>query len=218
MPLPLSSIAIQEKNKLATDGLFLLALEITIPGVGTPVRVVRNNENITWRGETWVAFPFELDEIGEESKGEVPRVELRVSNVSRSMESYLQDYDLYTKTNGYTPITVSIFVVNSKNLASSDPEVEHLFELTQAKTNAVWATFTLGASNPFNKRFPQHRILKNHCRFIYNYPVGTSVLCGAPGSAYTTCDKTLPACRLRNNSTRFGGFPGVGRGGIRLAT
>jgi len=219
MPLPLSSIAITEKNLLATDSIFPTALEITIPGVADPVRVVRNNENVIWPSSDtdhpWVAFPFEMDEIGEESKGEIPRVDIRVSNVSRAMESYLQAYDLYTKLNGYTPITVSIFVLNSKSLASSTPEVEHLYELINAKTNPYWATFTLGASNPFNKRYPAHRILKNHCRHVFK-----GVLCGYSG-ATTTCDKTLYACRNMNggsNSARFGGFPGVGSGGIRLAS
>lgn len=217
MPLPISSIAMEEKNKLATDSVWLIALEITIPGESDPVRVVGNNENITWRTYTWVAFPFEINEIGEESKGEVPQVEIRISNVSRAIEAYLQAYDIYTKINGFFPITVSIFVLNSKNLASSTPEVEHLFELKQPKTNAIWATFILSASNPFNKRFPQFRLLKNHCRFRYNYPVGSSLLCGAPSSAFLTCNKTLVACRERNNSVRFGGFPGVGLGGLRLA-
>jgi len=201
----------EEKNLLATDSIWLLALEITIPGVGTPVRVVRNNENVTWRTYTWTAFPFEIDEIGEESKGEIPQVEVRVSNVSRAMEQYLQAYDVYTKANGFTPITVSIFVLNSKNLADTDPEVEHLFELKQPKTNALWATFVLGASNPFNQRYPQARILKNHCRFVFK---GT--LCAYAG-AETTCNKTLTRCRALSNSVRFGGFPGVGVGGLRLA-
>ena len=218
MPLPLSSIAVAEKNLLATDSIWYLAIKITIPGVGTPVRVVRNNENITWDGETWVAFPFELEEIGEESKGEVPEVVLRVSNVSRQMEAYLQDFDAYTKANGYSPIEFEIYVLNSKNLASSTPECVHYFELIQPKTDAMWATFRLGAANPFQKRFPKHRMMKNHGKVHYNYPVGTSVLCGAPSSSYTTCDKTLTACRLRNNSNRYCGFPGIGAGGIRLVS
>ena len=220
MPLPLSSIAITEKNKIATDSIWYLAVKITIPGVSEPVRVVQNNENIVWptgSGTTWVAFPFELEEIGEESKGEVPEVVLRVSNVSRQMEAYLQDFDAYTKANGYSTIEFEIYVLNSKNLASSTPECVHYFELIQPKTDAMWATFRLGAANPFQKRFPKHRMTKNHCLSRYNYPVGTSVICGAPSSSYTTCDKTLTACRQRNNSTRFRGFPGIGAGGIRLA-
>jgi len=217
MPISISSTAIAEKNKLATDAIWYLMIKAVIPGVVTPVRLVSNNENITWQGEIWQAFPFELAEIGEGRTGEVPRVELRISNVNREIEYYLQAYDNEIKTNGFSPIEVYIYVVVSKNLASATPEAEHLFELKQPKTNPVWATFVLGASNPFNKRFPQDRLLKNHCRFHYNYPVGVSLLCGAPPSAYTTCDKTLAACRLRANSKRFGGAPGVGAGGLRIA-
>jgi phage-related protein len=186
--------------------------------VQDPVRLVSNTENITWRGHTWNAFRFELEEIGEGRTGEVPRVELRIANVDRQMEYYIWLYDAYIKTTGFTPIEVSIYVLVSKNLASSIPEAEHLYELKQPKAGKVWATFVLGASNPFNKRYPQHRALRNHCRFRYNYPVGTSILCGAPSSGYTTCDKTLSACRQRNNSARFGGTPGVGAGGIRIAS
>lgn len=209
--LSLSTTAIEEKNKLATDSVWLVALEITIPGLSEPVRVVRNNENVTWRTETWVAFPFELQEVSESAVGEVPRVDVRISNVSRAIEAYLQDYDVYTKNNGFAPITVSIFVLNSKNLADSDPEVEHFFELKQPKTDARWATFTLGAANPFTRRFPQQRILKNFCRFVFK-----SSLCGYEGSA-GTCDKSLVRCRQLGNSDRFGGFPGAGRAGLTLA-
>lgn len=219
----LSSTAIEEKNKLIADSIWYLALMITIPGLETPIRLVRNNADITWNGSTWSSFPFEIDEVGDISAGEVPRVDVRVSNISRAMESYIQAYDTYVKTNGFSPILVNIYVLNSLNLASATPEVEHLFELKQPKTNSRWATFTLGAANPFNKRFPIMRILKNHCRFIFK---GT--LCGYAGIG-TVCDKTLTICRTFTdstyhnppssigNSTRFGGFPGVGARGIRLA-
>ena len=242
MPHTISSYAIQEKNKLTSNTVWLLMLEITIPGVTVPIRITSNNESITWRDETWVAFPFELDDISEESKGEVPQVTLRVSNVTRVMESYLQDFDLYTKTNGYSPIEVRIYVVNNQGSFSSgvvtdttadgavtdttlegattnelyditnpDAEVEHVFELMNPKTNSMWATFVLGASNPFRKRFPQARILKSHCRFVFK-----DAWCGY-GGIETTCDKTLTRCRALSNSDRYGGFPGVGRGGIKVA-
>lgn len=209
MSLSLSAIATTEKNKLGTDSVWLIALKIDIPGLVSPIRVVRNNEDITWDGKTWTAFPFEIDEISDQ-KGEVPRVNIRVSNISRAMEAYLQDYDTYTKNNGFSPIEVTIYVLNSDNLASSTPEVEHVFELIQPKSNSKWVTFTLGASNPFNRRFPQARILKNHCRYIFK-----DSRCGYTGAA-TSCDKTLSRCRALSNSTRFGAFPGCGQAGLRL--
>ncbi len=214
--LSLNSIAIQEKNKLASDSVFCIALEITIPSLVDTIKVCNNTEDIAWNGATWTAFPFMVEEISDVSSGEVPRVDVKVSNVSRVFEAYLQAYDTYCKANGFSPIEVSIFVINTAVIAASptaDAEVEHVFELKQPKTDSQWATFTLGASNPFQRRFPQNRMLKNHCRFIYK---GSDGRCGATTATFTTCSHTLTACRERDNSERFGGTPGIGSGGFSV--
>jgi phage-related protein len=86
--------------------------------------------------------------------------------------------------------------------------------LIQPRTNATWATFTLGADNPFSRRFPVHRILKQHCRHIFK-----DANCGYAG-ATATCDKTITACTGMtggSNLARFGGFLGVGTSGLRVA-
>lgn len=212
MPLAISSTAIQEKNKLSTGALWHLLLEVTIPRVGGSdvVRVTSNNETVTWNGQAWDPFPFEMEEIVDDGKGSVPRVDVRISNVNRVMESYVLAYDTYIKSSGYTPVAVKMFTVVSTNLASSIPEVEYWFELKQPKTTAQWATFTLGGMNPFNRRCPQDRIMKNHCRFIFKGPDG---LCGYTGGE-TVCNKTYSRCVTLGNKNRYGGFPGVGRGGI----
>jgi lambda family phage minor tail protein L len=215
MPLSLSSIAIEEKNKLATDSVLLIALKVTIPGVDDPVYMVRNNEDLTWQGQTWVAFPFDLDEISE-VRGEVPQINVRICNITRALESFIQDYDAYCKNNGYSPMVVEIFVVNTKAVAANpdcDPEVSHIFELKQPKTNSKWATFVLGAANPFKRRFPQERILKNFCRYKFK---GVDGRCGYAGTE-TECNKTLARCRALANSVRFGGFPGSGKGSVVVA-
>ena len=217
MPLPLSSIAITEKNKLNTDSVFLLCLKITVPGVAEPIRVVSNTENITWLGETWVSMDFRIEEITEVSSGENPQVSLKVSNVSRAMESYVQEYDVYCKNNGYSEITVDIYVINTKVIAAdpnADPEVEHSFILIAPQSTAQWVSFTLGAPNPWTQRFPRNRMLKNQCRYS---EFKTDPRCGYTG-AETTCDRTLTTCRTYGNSARFGGTPGIGHGGLNLVS
>jgi len=245
MPRTISSFGLQEKNKLTSNTVWLVMLEITVPGVGTPIRITSNNESVTWRDVSWIAFPFQLESMGEDSRGEVPQVSLSISNVSRTMESYLQSYDLYCKVNGFSPITVSIYVVNNMasfssgvvtdttadgavtdttldgattdelyDISNPDPEAIFEYELMSPKTNSMWATFVLGASNPFRRRFPMHRMMRNHCRFRFK-----DVLCKYAG-ATATCDKTLASCRGMtggSNSVNFGGFPGIGLGGLRLA-
>jgi len=220
--LSLSSIAIEEKNKLVSDSVWLVCLKIVIPGEGNPIFVVRNNEDLTWNYGSnpdpyiWQAFPFELDEVGDTSKGEIPKVTVKISNISRAMEFYVQQYDTYCKTYGYSPIDVYIYVVNTKVIAddvTAAPEVEHQFELVQPTMDAKWATFDLGAANPFNRRFPQGRLLKNFCR----WRAFKGSRCGYIGAA-TSCDRTLTQCRDYGNSERFGGFPGAGFGGIHVNT
>lgn len=227
MPRTISSFGLQEKNKLTSSTVWLIGLEITIPGVSVPVRVISNNESVTWREESWIAFPFQLGTIGEESKGEVPRVELRISNVSRTMESYIQSYSTYCKTNGFSPITLTIYVINNQQgsssgvitdttdwgavtdtgqlgavtddlytIANPDPEASFDYELQSIRTDSTWATFTLGAANPWQKRFPMHRMMKNHCRFVFK-----DTLCGYTGTTATYCDKTLTRCRTLDSGT-----------------
>ena len=198
MPLPLSTVAIQEKNKLANStSVFLLLLQITVPGLEDPIRVVANTENIIWNGHEWIAFPFEINEIVESNTGEVPRVDVRVSNVGRAMEMYVHEYDRHCKINGRVPIEARIIVVNSLGLESPEPEVEHVFELLQPKSSPQWMTFVLGAANPWNRRFPQRRMIPS-CGWRFKSP-----RCGYAGAA-ATCDGTITSCRQLGN-TRFGG-------------
>lgn len=210
MPLPLSSTAIQEKNALATDGVFLICLKVIVPGTD-PIYLVRNTDDIVWAGQTYQAFPFELDEIGQGKDGSVPQVNLRISNVTGVMESYVQAYDAYCKANGYSRITVSIYVINSKNLVDPTPECEHEFILKNPSSTAQWMTFILSASNPFRLRSPMNRILKNYCSYRFK-----DARCQYAG-AVTTCDHTLPTCRVLGNSIHFGGFPSAGTGGLNVS-
>lgn len=210
MPLLLSSEEIAQKNAMGSEDAFLVCLEITIPEVTEPVRLVSNTEDITWRGSTWYAAGFEMDEISEQTEGEIPRVDLRVPNVDRTIEGYIQEYDRYVKLNGPATITVGIYIVSSALLDREDFVSYHEFILIHPTSDADYVTFTLGAPNPYRRRFPLNRILKNNCRFKFK-----GDRCGYTGTE-TSCNKTLTRCRELNNSTRYGGFPGVGRGGLSL--
>lgn len=211
MSAELSSVAIEEKNKIAATSVFFSALEITIPGMADTVKVCDLDEEVTWNGSTWQPFPMKVEDVVENA-GEVPSLVIKVSNVNRAFESYLQQYDAYCKANGYSPIKVKLYALNSKALHLTTYEAMWTFNLEKPASDAEWVTFTLGAGNPFTRRFPQNRILKNHCRFKFK-----SAMCGYNGSQ-TTCSKTLVRCRQLSNSARFGGFPGVGAGGLRVSS
>lgn len=247
--LPISSIAIAEKNKLASDGVWLVLLDVDLanetetawalstaytvttsyvsndsfgyqcikshtsdaakePGVGASwqdywrvihVRLVYNDENITWDSETWTAFPFDVEEIRDRQDGQVPRVAVKVSNINSAMESIVE------ATGGGVGATVRLYIVLDKNVASSDPEVELHYSVRSCSKTAQWVTFVLGGPNYYYYRFPRNRLHPDICRFKFK-----DYRCGYAGGV-ASCDQTLASCQAKSNDARYGGMPGIQR-------
>lgn len=200
------------KNELNGTGVWAVLLQIDIPGSET-IYLSSDGVNTSWNSQTWIAFPFDFQEINITSKGDVPSWQINVSNINGIIGVYASQYDAYIKANGIDGniITCKCFIVNTNDLSNLTPVYSEYFQLTSIKADNKNVTFTLGGSNPFTSIFPKRRGLKNFCTFKFQ-----SVECGYAG-LQTTCDKTLSTCRIYGNDTRFGGFPGAGDGGVRLA-
>ena len=204
MALDLSAAAILEKNKLVSDGPWLILLQLDLAS-GT-VRYVRNNRNIIWPdgGNEWTALGFEIDGWDESGKGEITQLTLRLSNVDRVAGGYLEAED------GAIGTIATIRIIHFDHLDLTDAEIEAEYEIVKAKADAHWVTITLGLVNPMLQRFPKHRYLANYCRWVFK-----STECGYTGSE-TTCDRTLSDCEDRDNTKRFGGFIGIPGEGLYL--
>ena len=210
----LSATAFLEKNKLASTKAWIILLTVTMPDT-TVLRICMNNEDVTWpvtNGDLYTAFPFDIDEIGDSSKGEVPSVVLKVSNVTRTLVPYLEDQD------GLVDSEVLIQIVHSTNITTPslgagvnnyNAEIELEFDIIDSSHDVNWVYFTLGAMNPWNKRFPRNKVYKNICKH-YDFKGDRCKYAGAE----TTCDRSLDTCRnTMSNSINFGGFSGVGTKG-----
>lgn len=182
---------IMEKNKMISDSAWLVLLELKFKD--TVLYFVRNTENITWDNKIWQAFPFELEDIKEDTKGEVPSLKLRVGNQTRQVQKYIR------AVAGGLGCYAIIRVVNSKHLDVYEPDLELEFIVEEAESDENWVSFTLGGENTNAMRYPRRRIIKDFCPFAFK-----GIECGYSGSA-TSCQKTLFACRALGNSVRFGG-------------
>ena len=199
--ISLSQVVIEEKNKLSSGSAELILMEIELPQLPDSLKIVLNTDPIEWSGQLWTPFPFELDDITEDSKGEVPNLSLKISNIDRTMQGYMDE------GKGGVGGTVTIRVVNSAHLDIVDPLFEEEFSIVKSTANEMWATFTLGASYPMTARRPLFRHLRNHCPHEYG-----GIVCAASSASlnkYPECDKSLVDCRLRKNSERFGGEPAI---------
>lgn len=204
MSVTLPSNLIQAINSLDDPDPCLMLLEVDIPGLDEPLRLVNNEVDIDWNGVHWTAFAFVPDTVGNLTKGELPQIQVKVCNVARAVQGYVDAAD------GGVGSEVTLRVVHAGNLSEATPLIELVFTVVNASANHEWVTFTLSAANTFTRRFPKNKCLKNNCRYMFK-----DAFCGYSGSE-TTCDRTLTRCRALSNSSRFGGFPGVGYKGLKI--
>jgi lambda family phage minor tail protein L len=204
--LSISAVSKQDKNKLSIPGCYLILLDIE-PKNNTDdsnvIRLVRNNEDVVWKGKTYQAFPFTIDSVKEDSTGSEPEVELTVDNTTRALQGTLED------SNGGNGYMVTLRIVYSENL-DGDPDVEELFTNNHTTVTQSEVKFKLGSGYPLNGRRPLDRFMKDHCRWVFK-----DIFCGYNGSE-TKCNHSLTNCRKLGNSSRFGAFPGIDQKGIYL--
>ena len=153
----------QAKNQLGSTSPWLFLIDINIVG-GTVFNLVANNEDISFQGRTYSAFPFTVQLPKSENKGQIPTIKIQVSNVMRVIQAALET------TNGGIGSTVTLYVVNAALLSEDYSELTMNFEVISAECNAEWITFNLGLPNPLRRRFPLYRYLALSCRWTFNSP------------------------------------------------
>ena len=201
--LPISAEAALAKNSLTDTGVFLFFIEITTND-GTILHFVRNNEDITWRGETWTALAVVDTTIEQDAKGTLTEISLTLSNVSRIIQNYVEN-DIEGHGSGWQ---VTLYIVYSENLDNDTPEVEMNFRVIKVTANELTITFTLGAPNPTKIGVPLRRVLPNHCQAVFKNSVTGCTYTGSD----TTCDKTIFDCYAKFSGATelpFVGFPSM---------
>jgi phage-related protein len=203
-----SVTTILEKNKLASGVAFVVLAKIEIYDPATAAYVettyiANNTENISFGGQTYVAFPFKIDLKYE--AGAIPEITMTAMDFQGVLLSKLNTYA------GATGSRVTITVVNTANLAQG-PEIEEVFEVVGTSANEWVITIRLGAESVLSRQFPGRTQMKDRCSWRYK-----SAECGYIGSM-PSCDLSLQGangCAAHNNTVNFGGFPGIQNRGLR---
>lgn len=196
--LNIPSELIAEKNKLFASGAFLELLEVQMSELSETMRVVNNNEDIVYNGYTWQKFKFGPGDFSESQEGETSRVEIKVCNVARITQGYIEQTE-----NGLVEDAVVYRLIHSNHL-DKDPAIIINFTVLKVDCDELWAYFTLGAENFFLNRFPLHVYSRKICR----YEVFKGTGCGYSGSE-TQCDRSFARCIEIGNQARFGSQPAI---------
>lgn len=171
--LNLSSVLIAEKNKLSSSSAWIVLLEITIPSYATVIRLVKNNEDVVFGGETYTAFPMEIDTSSWTSKGDIPSLGVRVSNIANTFNQILREYD------GGVGGEVVFTLVSSEHLTEDYAELQRTFTILQASVDNYWVSWTLGSSNPLRQRFPLYTYMAHYCNWVQNFKGAECKFAGA---------------------------------------
>lgn len=191
-------------QKLDKADPLLVLLDIAVPDQ-LPLRLVANNENIEYQGNTYEAFNFVVDKPGADGKGAITTLPLKIANAQRVLRPYLDAYD------GGVGLPVTMTIINPAMADEDYSELTATLYNLATDSDSAWVYFTLGPYNPRNKQCPPDQYLATSCRFDFV----DDPRCGYSGPA-TTCSRTLDNCRVLGNSRRFGGFPGLSNRSLRL--
>ena len=203
MPLNLSSTEIIKKNKLTSSDAELLFLKFVYKQEA-PVCICLNNTSLTWNSITWYPGVFSVSGIEETNHGDIPSISFTFTDLERVIIPEIDNFG------GCIGAEVTLYVVNSANLASNTPVLEEsMLVLDTVIDDKLNVNFTLGAENLLYLRVPKNRYLRNTCRFKFK-----NSLCGYTGTE-TDCDRTYARCKELGNQARYGGFPSIGNMGVK---
>lgn len=188
--------AIMEKNKLANDSPFLILIKLEKDEFESPIYLVRNNENITWDGNEYIAFPMQIGNVTFDGKT-LPTVDISLSNVGGILQRYIQQY------RGFTDAKMTLYCVHASMIDNTTPLIKLEFSVTSTSYNEQWIILHLGCSSESFNYFPQCTYLAHYCPFRFK-----DIRCGYNGTE-SACNNTLETCRIKS---RFGGEEGMTSG------
>ena len=208
MPYSIPAELIIEKNKLDSSGLFLELIDITLSEAGTTLRLVNNNEDVVWNSNTWSRSNFKPGGFTESNDGGIESVNIKISNIlehsGKTMQGHIEDATI----NNLIGDSVNYYLVHSQHL-DKGAAISLNFEIQNIPVNQEWCIFKLGLENFYYRRFP----LNVYRRFICRWKVFGGIDCRFALSSANTCDRTFETCLGFGHQLRFGGFPGIPRGG-----
>lgn len=199
-----NSTFIAEKNASSNKPIRLYTLH-DYKGDGTNICFAEYDTDITFNSILYSRFPITFDVISENNKGQIDAVTLTLCNVSRLIQSYLEDYDFRMKK-------VTIKTVWADQLADTSAYIDDVFYIDSYTADQDNVSFNLTSKfDVLQVELPLRRYSRNYCNWRFK---GTE--CGYAGPE-STCNKTKQDCNdNKNNYARFGGFPSIKSSRIQL--
>lgn len=194
--------------------IWLYKIELEITTINTTLaRLTSFSEQVTALGKAWYPFPISHQPIRSDSAGNLPQLEIVISNVRREFTRLLQLAD------GATGNKVTVSLVHKDHMLTADA-ISQSFQIRGTTATAQSITLRCEMPDFYAMPIPRDLFLRNRCRWRFK-----SIECGYEGSD-TVCTKSLTGTngciahgndeanngRPRLHPRNFGGFPALPRG------
>lgn len=173
---------------------------------------------LTTAGKEFQPYPIMQGDIDENAEGDLPQLELNVSNHGRVIAPYLETV---AEGDGLVGSIARGYLVNTDDLSQ---QMIFDFRVGGVTLTDEWATLRLEMFNFFKRRVPNYTFNPQVCG--WRFGTGTAAHpspCGYiinAAAAYTSCNKDVADCILRGDDEdvrnlprlhplRFGGFLGI---------
>jgi len=159
-------------------------------------------------GKIYLCTPYKREEVAEMQGADgAHTMNISMGDTSDTLWNFSQALDGFR---GLT-VTLSIAQVNEEDenfIHIFPPEMSVDYTVRYTATDRTNFTFSLSTNAPFSRQYPQRRMFKTQCRWVFKSPE-----CGYRGNA-SSCAHTIAACQSLSNIDRIGCFPGCGTGGL----
>ena len=179
-----------------------------------------DNGAVTSATVTYTAVPMKRGSQNTNTSGELSTIDITFPNTNRVIESFIQDRD-YLRGNEVHVITMfsrHLPTGANEKYIGSDPDyrsnLNETYYVDSVQSSEAEITFNCKAKFDIKKVSLPRRRYTHECAWALNNSYLGSECdpnLEVDSVTYPTCDGTLEQCRQRENSKRYGGFPGIMR-------
>jgi lambda family phage minor tail protein L len=228
MTQPLTDLTLARSRQLADEYPWVWLYEVEVPtNPSTRYRLTNYDRNFEYGTDSsgvslvYEPFPIVQSPVTQSSEGDLPQIQLQVSNESLLVRTVLEDHDGLVGQ----PIVIKLVHV----LQQSDPSAALRFDgqIVSCKATYDRVAWNVSALNLTQAVLPGRRYIRDHCRWRYgDARCGYDLNNGTLSAAKPSCLKTQADCEAHGDAevaaglprlhpARFGGWPGIPRQGRR---